>query len=341
MSIKVLLSNGVTGTLIGTGGKAIKEMMAETGSRVIVSANTEPFPGTSDRVILITGDADAITLTLTLIWEMVALIAGAKSEKDIDWSPTAVVAALGNSDAVEVSAKLTVPAAAGGIILGRGGANIRSFGEDSGAKVQMNGKDEAMLTQERVLTISGTAGSCIKCTELIMQKLAEAPEVIPYVNRGTSYGVNAGGFGMPYGAPYGVFPGAAGGMKRGYSNGGANNGGAPGNGSVRYNKNSSNQQQQQQQQQAPTPAEADITITLAVPDELVGNILGKQGVTMREIISLSGARVALSSRGEFVEGTTNRLVTITGSPVCAQTAHMFITQKLQSPALPRRPRVEA
>lgn len=50
---------------------------------------------------------------------------------------------------------------------------------------------------------------------------------------------------------------------------------------------------------------------------------------MREIISLSGAKVVVSPRGEYVEGTTNRLVTITGSPTAAQTAHLFITQRLQ------------
>ena len=33
-------------------------------------------------------------------------------------------------------------------------------------------------------------------------------------------------------------------------------------------------------------------------------------------------------RGEFIEGTTNRLVTIAGAPDCAQTAHHLITQKL-------------
>lgn len=34
-------------------------------------------------------------------------------------------------------------------------------------------------------------------------------------------------------------------------------------------------------------------------------------------------------RGEFVEGTNNRLVTIVGSPACAQTAHTLIIHKLK------------
>jgi predicted RNA-binding protein YlqC (UPF0109 family) len=41
---------------------------------------------------------------------------------------------------------------------------------------------------------------------------------------------------------------------------------------------------------------ASTTISLAVPENLVGNILGKQGATMREIMSLSGAKVVVSPR---------------------------------------------
>ena len=55
---------------------------------------------------------------------------------------------------------------------------------------------------------------------------------------------------------------------------------------------------------------------------------------MREIISLSGAKIVVSARGEFVEGTSNRLVTITGSPTNAQSAHFLITQRLQTPSNP-------
>lgn len=79
---------------------------------------------------------------------------------------------------------------------------------------------------------------------------------------------------------------------------------------------------------------SDTTITLSVPDELIGNIFGRGGATMREIIALSCAKIVVSPRGEFAEGTTNRLVTITGSPTAAQTAHLFITQRLHVSSLP-------
>lgn len=34
-------------------------------------------------------------------------------------------------------------------------------------------------------------------------------------------------------------------------------------------------------------------------------------------------------RGEFVEGTTNRKLTIVGTPACAQTAHTLIANRLR------------
>jgi len=54
-AIKFLLSNSHAGTLIGTGGKAIKELMEVTGAAVHVSAHQQLFPGTDSRVIYITG----------------------------------------------------------------------------------------------------------------------------------------------------------------------------------------------------------------------------------------------------------------------------------------------
>jgi hypothetical protein len=58
---------------------------------------------------------------------------------------------------------------------------------------------------------------------------------------------------------------------------------------------------------------------------------------MKEIMSLSGAKITISERAERgsssseVAAASNeeRLVTITGSPAAAQTAHILITQRLQ------------
>jgi hypothetical protein len=86
------------------------------------------------------------------------------------------------------------------------------------------------------------------------------------------------------------------------------------------------------------PVVSNTQIQITVTDALVGNILGRQGTTLREIMSLSGARITVSPRGEYEEGTTNRIVTIVGSPAATQTAHLFVQQKLSQPPLARPPR---
>jgi hypothetical protein len=71
------------------------------------------------------------------------------------------------------------------------------------------------------------------------------------------------------------------------------------------------------------------TIELSVPENIIGGILGPQGSTLHEITTLSGAKITVAKRGDYIEGTNNRLVTITGSPPCSQTAHTLIIHKLR------------
>jgi predicted RNA-binding protein YlqC (UPF0109 family) len=150
----------------------------------------------------------------------------------------------------------------GGLIIGRGGNTIRSISEESRAVIQLGSRDseETKISKERVLVMSGSLESCIKCTELIILKLQEDP-LFSYQNKSTSYNrsiKNSQGsgrdnvpaaFGLPMSLPLGA-----------------------------------------------ETLSASTTITLSVPDQLVGYILGKRGVTIAEIQSMSGAKVVISPR---------------------------------------------
>lgn len=311
ISIKFLIANSHAGSLIGTGGKSIKELVGVTNARVIVSGTNEVFPGTNDRVVLVAGSRNSVVLAQTLIWEMIAQNVKSGSDRSTEWSPQTVVKELGMNDDVEVISKVSIPASVGGLILGRGGETIRSISSDTGAKIVMTSKEDALFTQERVLTISGSAGQCVRCVTAIVDRLDEQEEVAHFFNRGTTYSspLSRGGFmaGMGFGG------GGGRGRGRGEGRGAGRGRLAP---------------------TAPGAGEPETNITISIPNELVGNIFGKQGSTMREIISLSGAKVVVSGRGEYVEGTTNRLVTITGAPSCAQAAHLFITRRLETPSNP-------
>ncbi|CBJ29908.1 conserved unknown protein [Ectocarpus siliculosus] len=47
---------------------------------------------------------------------------------------------------------------------------------------------------------------------------------------------------------------------------------------------------------------------VAIPDHLVGVILGKGGATVIDMQNQTGARIQVSQRGEYIPGTTNRAV---------------------------------
>jgi len=85
------------------------------------------------------------------------------------------------NDDVEVFARVTIPNNAAGFIIGRNGATIRSLGETTGASVQINDKEEAVLTNERILDITGTKRACCDCVGMVVSKLFEGgPEMYMY-----------------------------------------------------------------------------------------------------------------------------------------------------------------
>lgn len=267
LSIKVLLSNTLAGSLIGLGGKSIKDLMEVSGAKVHVSNNTEPYPGTSDRVVVIAGDLDAVNLALKLIWEMIGHITCAQNPKEADWNPKEMINELGQNEEASVTGKIAIPAAAAGSILGKGGSNIQAISEQSGANVGMSSKDEAIFTQERIMTITGTLASCVKASTLILNKLNEPADPVPFVNKGTTYTathMQTPAFGMPFGGVFGGFvpPGAY---------------GSPANSGRREGRAGRKEQPGQAgENDRNVAAEVETTITFTVPDELVGNILGKQ-----------------------------------------------------------------
>ncbi|GKU91634.1 hypothetical protein SLEP1_g5479 [Rubroshorea leprosula] len=70
------------------------------------------------------------------------------------------------------------------------------------------------------------------------------------------------------------------------------------------------------------------SLTIGVADEHVGLILGRGGRNIVEISQVSGAKIKISDRGDFMSGTTDRKVTITGSQRAIRQAESMIMQKV-------------
>uniref|UniRef100_A0A674EGX2 Poly(rC) binding protein 2 n=1 Tax=Salmo trutta TaxID=8032 RepID=A0A674EGX2_SALTR len=68
---------------------------------------------------------------------------------------------------------------------------------------------------------------------------------------------------------------------------------------------------------------------LTIPNDLIGCIIGRQGAKINEIRQMSGAQIKIANQ---VEGSSDRQVTITGSPAGISLAEYLINARLSSEA---------
>lgn len=280
MLIKVLIAATAAGSIIGKGGSTINEFQTQTGARIQLSRNGETFPGTIDRVISLAGGVEAILGALHMMIQKLA----AEGESVVDGEPRV---------------RLVVPNASCGAVIGKGGATIRSFMEDSGADIKLSGQDRMLPgVTDRVLTVTGEASSVLRAVALVCAALSHDEGYMPHARRPSAFAASSPG--RPTG---GGAAGTGAGKTRSLTGGGRS---GPG----------------------------EIALTVAVPDEHIGAVLGKGGRTISEIQVASGVRIKVSDRGDFIPGTRNRSVTLFGTEEGTKMARELLAQKLSHPVMP-------
>ena len=65
-----------------------------------------------------------------------------------------------------------------------------------------------------------------------------------------------------------------------------------------------------------------------VPDRAMGAVIGKGGEVINQLKSVVGVRIRVSGRDEFVEGTRDRTITISGPVSACEIAERLIQQKV-------------
>jgi hypothetical protein len=248
--------------------------MKASNAKLSISSSGEYFPLTNYRVILIKGNLVAINIAQSTLWRIVASANAAKGVEE-----------------TEVSGHILIPEAASGLIIGRGGINIKRISTESGALCSLDSKEE-VLFGERIMSISGPLDGCITAVSMVIEKFMEEPTPSQYLNKSPRYNSSTGIF------AYG------------------NNGGK---GSLETSSGPGYR-----------VVSAETTIIVAVTDHLVGSVLGTKGAVLRELESISGADIAISSRADMSDSAKERIITITGEPSQAQAALILITQKVNS-----------
>jgi polyribonucleotide nucleotidyltransferase len=151
---KIGVPNGVVGYIIGRGGESITSMQRRTGCRVQIQKEHEMAPGTAQRVITLTAPtAESIAQCRGIIEEMVkerlaatastsgatgGMMGGGAGAAGPGSNATAQMAQLQKALAEgQQHVTVQVPDADVGLIIGKGGAQIRTIQESSGANVQI------------------------------------------------------------------------------------------------------------------------------------------------------------------------------------------------------------
>ncbi|XP_039602768.1 poly(rC)-binding protein 2 isoform X4 [Polypterus senegalus] len=299
LTIRLLMHGKEVGSIIGKKGESVKKMREESGARINISEGNCP-----ERIITLAGPTTAIFKAFSMIIE--------KLEEDISSSMT-------NSTATSkppVTLRIVVPASQCGSLIGKGGCKIKEIRESTGAQVQVAG-DMLPNSTERAITIAGTPQSIIECVKQICVVMLESPPkgvTIPYRPK-------------PSGSPV-IFAGG-----QAYT--------IQGQYAIPHPDLTKLHQLAMQQNPFPlTPGSTGFTAgmdasaqtsshELTIPNDLIGCIIGRQGAKINEIRQMSGAQIKIANP---VEGSSDRQVTITGSPASISLAEYLINARLSSEA---------
>ncbi|OIW01506.1 hypothetical protein TanjilG_19432 [Lupinus angustifolius] len=287
--VRFLVSNSAAGSVIGKGGSTITDFQSQSGARIHLSRSHEFFPGTTDRIIMVSGAVNEILKAVELI--LSKLLSEIPSENDNDAEPKSKV-------------RLVVPNGSCGGIIGKGGATIKSFIDESQAGIKISPQDNNYFgLNDRLVTVTGTLDEQMHAVDLIVSKLSEDAHYSQSINSPMSYpGVSPSGY---QGAPY-VLP----------------SGSAPAYNPSSHITNGAGRKFENNKE------DRSNSVTIGVLDGHIGFVVGRGGRNIMEISQTSGARVKISDRGDYISGTTERKVTITGSQRAIRTAESLILKKV-------------
>ncbi|KAL4422156.1 hypothetical protein ABPG77_006845 [Micractinium sp. CCAP 211/92] len=326
--VKFLVPNVAAGSIIGKGGANITEVQTQSNARMQLSRASEFYPGSpegQDRILLVSGTVNQLLTALHLVLSKLKAEPGA-------------LRAVQAKDGEAIQLRMLVHSRLCGTLIGKGGATIRSFNEDSHAVFNISPPPTMPGLTERIVKITGDVDELMRAVALVITKLSENPDYHLLTDANLSYSMryapmSPAGPGahqqpppppqqqqQPYGGPLHLMGAPGGGLMGGpgsglggpaphmlhmgpMSPGPRANGGAPTGGA---------------------------TITIAVPEDKVGVVIGKQGAVINQIKELLGVSIRISKKGEFLPGTYDRACSITGTPEAVEIAQRLVQQKIEA-----------
>ncbi|KAM0900627.1 hypothetical protein ACQ4PT_020472 [Festuca glaucescens] len=291
---RILVSDGEAGSIIGRGGSAVTALESTSGAHVKVSRRGQLLPGTDCRV-LVSGLFHQVMDAAEIILQKILYQGG----QVIDERATVV---------------LVVPDACCGVLIGKGGTNIKSLAEASNAGIVISRHDKYYVLHDRLVTITGNLDNQLQAIFLILSELLE-DDRYSRIYAGFSALILAldattvfSAFFLLY-----VLPATQCALFLGCEDYG------PDEHVERYHSRSNTPIRSPDNND-----DARESLTIAIADEHIGAVIGCGGSKIREIIQFTGAWIRTSAKGEFIAGTTDREVVISGTREAINTAEGMI-----------------
>ncbi|XP_055996554.1 poly(rC)-binding protein 3-like isoform X2 [Ostrea edulis] len=317
LTVRMIMQGKEVGSIIGKKGDNIKKFREDSGAKINISDGSCP-----ERIVTVTGTTECIHKAFTMICK--------KFEEDLQNTPTV--------PKPPVTLRLVVPASQCGSLIGKGGSKIKEIRETTGASIQV-ASEMLPNSTERAVTVSGTADAITLCIQNICSIMLESPPkgatiqyrpkpVVPpvifaggqaYTVPGQMQGVQATELTklhqLSLGQPIPIIPCTSPQLIQ------ATMPGLP-HMAAAYPRATNTMPQALPAQ----PQQQQTTTEMAIPNDLIGCIIGRGGQKINEIRQMSGAMIKISNAEE---GAPDRKVTITGTPETIGLAQYLINTSME------------
>ncbi|XP_029924584.1 RNA-binding protein Nova-1-like isoform X1 [Myripristis murdjan] len=326
LQAKLIVPNSTAGLIIGKGGATVKAVMEQSGAWVQLSQKPEGI-NLQERVVTISGEPEQNRKAVEIIVQKIQEDPQSSSCLNISYSNISGPVANSNptgspyANSAEVLPNAAAAAASASSLLGQAG--LTGMGAFPAAMSSFSGNDLLAITSALNTLASygyntntlGLGLNPAAASGVLAAVAASAnPAAAAAANLLASYASDASSSAGHPAAGLGGFSLGSLAAATGASNG--------------YLNASSPLMASSLLATEKLADGAKDVVEIAVPENLVGAILGKGGKTLVEYQELTGARIQISKKGEFIPGTRNRKVTITGSPAATQAAQYLISQRI-------------
>lgn len=293
--IRCLVDAKKVGSLIGRQGSVITSFREQSGAWVDISSSV---PGATRRIMTVKGNLQTVCIAFQLIATRLAESRQQNMERNQQQGGGS------GEETADISIEFLVGAAQAGAIIGKGGAKINAVRQETQCRIKIS-SDCLPMSTEKTVNCRGPVQSVTAAAQHIITGLAEVTDRPPRQLYNPMPETPA--YGGYYGGMAGMAPQAQG-MYGGYGQQAAAMGGmgAP-------------------QGMPPQAQMAQQTLVLPVPEAVMGGVIGRRGANINEVRQRSGASIKIPQSDP---SSTERMLTITGSPQANELAIALIHQKI-------------